>query len=80
MGQSCEEMAKTWSITRESQDELAYTSQQNAAKAYAEGFYDDLVIEFKGTKRDGILRPDTTMEKMAKLKPAFDKMQNSQVL
>jgi acetyl-CoA C-acetyltransferase len=73
MGQSCEEMAKTWSITRESQDELAYTSQQNAAKAYAKGFYDDLVIEFKGTKRDGILRPDTTMEKMAKLKPAFDK-------
>jgi acetyl-CoA C-acetyltransferase len=73
MGQSCEDMAKTWKISRESQDELAYNSQQNAAKAYADGFYKDLVIEFKGTNRDGILRPDTTMEKMAKLKPAFDK-------
>jgi acetyl-CoA C-acetyltransferase len=73
MGQSCEDMAKTWGISREAQDKLAYDSQQNAAKAYADGFYDDLVIEFKGSRRDGILRADTTMEKMAKLKPCFDK-------
>lgn len=73
MGESCEIMAKTWSISREAQDKLAYDSQQKAAKAYAEGFYEDLVIEFKGTKRDGILRPDTTLEKMKSLKPAFDK-------
>lgn len=73
MGESCEDMAKTWSITREAQDQLAYDSQQKAAKAYAEGFFDDLVIEFKGNRRDGILRPDTTLEKMGSLKPAFDR-------
>jgi acetyl-CoA C-acetyltransferase len=73
MGESCEDMAKTWKITREDQDQLAYTSQQNCAKAYNDGFFDDLIVEFKGHKKDGILRPDTTLEKMAKLKPAFDK-------
>jgi len=73
MGESCEDMAQTWKIKREDQDQLAFTSQQNCAKAYESGFFDDLVIEFKGAKKDGILRADTTLEKMAKLKPAFDK-------
>lgn len=73
MGESCEDMAKQWEIKREDQDQLAYTSQQNCAKAYDASFFDDLVIEFNGHKKDGILRPDTTLEKMAKLKPAFDK-------
>ena len=72
MGESCEDMAKTWSITREAQDQLAFTSQTNAAKAYEAGFYEDMVIEFKGKKVDGILRP-TPLEKLGKLKPAFDK-------
>jgi acetyl-CoA C-acetyltransferase len=73
MGESCEEMAKFWKITREAQDQLAYESQQKAAKAYEQGFYEDLIVEFKNKKVDGILRADSTLEKFAKLKPAFDK-------
>jgi len=73
MGDHCELMVKEWKITREAQDELAATSHQNAAKAYKDGFFDDMIIPFKGLKRDGILRDDTTKEKLAKLKPAFDR-------
>lgn len=73
MGESCEDMAKTWSIAREDQDQLAYESHQKAAAAYARGFYSDLVVPFRGLEKDNILRPDTTLEKLATLKPAFDK-------
>lgn len=73
MGQHCEMMVKDWNISREAQDELAYKSHQNAAKAYEEGFYNDLIFPFKGVEKDAFLRADTTMEKLAKLKPAFDK-------
>lgn len=72
MGESCEDMAKTWNISREEQDQLAYESQQKAAKAYEEGWYEDLIVEFKGSKKDGILRT-APLDKLAKLKPAFDK-------
>jgi acetyl-CoA C-acetyltransferase len=72
MGQHTEKMIKEWKITREEQDRLAYESHQKAAKAYDEGFYSDLVTPFKGLSRDTIVRPDTTMEKLAKLKTAFD--------
>lgn len=72
MGESCEVMAKTWNISREAQDLLAFESQQKAAAAYAEGWYEDMVVEFMGTKKDGIMR-ETQLEKLAKLKPAFDK-------
>lgn len=72
MGESCEDMAKTWNISRERQDELAFKSQANAEKAYKEGWYDDLVVEFKGTKKDGTIR-ETSLDKLAKLKPAFDR-------
>lgn len=72
MGESCEDMAKTWNISREDQDKLAFDSQANAAKAYNEGWYDDMVVEFRGKKKDGILR-EAPLEKLAKLKPAFDK-------
>lgn len=72
MGESCEDMAKTWNISREEQDQLAFESQQNAARAYNEGWNDDLIVEFKGVKKDGIIR-ETSMEKLARLKPAFDK-------
>ncbi len=64
-------MAQTWQIPRESQDALALESHRNAAAAYEEGFFDDLVVEFRGLRRDHNLRPDTSMEKLAKLKPAF---------
>lgn len=72
MGQHTELMVQEWGITQKEQDQLAFESHQKAAKAYAEGFYDDLIFEFKGLKKDTILRPDTTIEKLAKLKPAFD--------
>lgn len=73
MGEHCELMVKEWKISREAQDELAYQSHQNAAKAYEEGFHDEFLVEFKGLKKDTITRKDTTLEKLAKLKPAFDK-------
>ncbi|WP_143307134.1 acetyl-CoA C-acetyltransferase [Chitinophaga vietnamensis] len=72
MGQHTEKMVKEWNISREAQDELAYHSHMNAEKAYQEGFYDDLVFPFKGVKKDTIIRPGTSMEQLAKLKPAFD--------
>lgn len=73
MGEHCELMVKEWKISRIDQDQLSFESHQKAAKAYKEGFYDDMVIEFKGLKKDGIVREDTSLEKLAKLKPAFDK-------
>jgi len=73
MGEHTELMVKEWKISREAQDQLALASHLNLAKAYDEGFFKDLVFEFQGLTRDGILRPDTTLEKLAKLKPAFDK-------
>lgn len=73
MGEHCELMVKEWKIPREEQDEIAFHSHQNAAKAFEEGFHDELITEYKGMKRDPITRKDTTMEKLAKLRPAFDK-------
>ena len=73
MGESCEDMAKTWQITREAQDQLAYESHHKAAAAYARGFFDDLVVPFRDLSKDNILRADTSLEKLASLKPAFDK-------
>ena len=72
MGESCEDMAKTWNISREAQDQLAFDSQRKAAQAYAEGWYDDQVVSFKGKNKDGVIR-DTKLEKLASLRPAFDK-------
>jgi len=72
MGQHTEKMVKEWKITRVEQDQFAFVSHMKAALAYKEGFYDDLVIPFKGAKRDTILREDTTPEKLGKLKTAFD--------
>jgi acetyl-CoA C-acetyltransferase len=73
MGQSCELMAQEWGITREAQDQLAYESHMKAAAAWKEGFYNDLVTPFHGANADNNVRADTTLEKLAKLKPAFDK-------
>jgi acetyl-CoA C-acetyltransferase len=73
MGQHCELMAREWGITREEQDRLALKSHQNAAKAYDEGFHDDLIVPFAGVLKDNNVRADTTLEKMATMKPAFDK-------
>jgi acetyl-CoA C-acetyltransferase len=74
MGEHCELMAKEWGITREAQDLLAYESHKKAAAAYDEGFMDDLVIPCAGVFRDNNVRGDISLEKMAELKPAFDKV------
>jgi acetyl-CoA C-acetyltransferase len=73
MGDHCEDMAKEWNISRDSQDEFAVASHRKLAAAYERGFLDDLVVSFRGVSRDNILRPDTSIEKLATLKPAFDK-------
>src|SRR5271170_6434300 len=72
MGESTELMVKTWGITRAEQDQLAFESHKNAAAAYAAGFYKDLVRDYLGLSQDNNIRTDTTIEKLAKLRPAFD--------
>ena len=73
MGDHCEQMAKEWQVSREAQDQLALESHHKLAAAYADGFFEDLLVPFRGLRRDGFLRPDSTLEKLASLKPAFDK-------
>ena len=73
MGEHCERMVKEWGISREAQDQLSFESHQKGARAYGDGFYSDLVFPFQGLEKDALLRPDTTMDKLAKLRPAFDK-------
>ncbi|HEX7738358.1 MAG TPA: acetyl-CoA C-acetyltransferase [Marmoricola sp.] len=65
--------ALEWQIGREEQDELAVKSHQNLAKSYEDGWQDDLVTPFHGVERDNNLRADSSMEKLAKLKPVFGK-------
>jgi acetyl-CoA C-acetyltransferase len=72
MGESTELMVKTWGITRAEQDQLALESHQKAAAAYAAGFYKELVHDYLGVAKDNNIRTDTTLEKLAKLKPVFD--------
>ena len=73
MGDHCQVTAKEWNIAREDQDRLAWESHQKLAKAYGEGFFDDLITPMAGLDKDNILRPDTTLEKLATLKPCFDR-------
>ncbi|MEO8238889.1 MAG: acetyl-CoA C-acetyltransferase [Flavobacterium sp.] len=73
MGEHTEITAKHYGISREEQDELAYLSHHNMAKAYDEGFYSDMITPYLGLETDNNLRRDTTLEKLARLKPAFDK-------
>ena len=62
-----------WQISRESQDQLAAASHHNLAAAYDRGFFDDLVTPFLGVTRDQNLRSDTSVDKLALLKPVFGK-------
>ncbi|MBL8201350.1 MAG: acetyl-CoA C-acetyltransferase [Chromatiales bacterium] len=73
MGQSTEITAKQWGITRADQDQLAMESHHKAAKAWAEGFYKDLVAPFSGATADNNVRADTSLEKLGKLRPVFDR-------
>ena len=72
MGESTELMVKTWGITRAEQDQLALESHQKAAKAYASGFYKELVRDYLDVTQDNNIRADTNLDKLAKLKPVFD--------
>lgn len=71
MGGHTAESAVKWGITREDQDQLTLESHEKLAAAYDRGFFDDLITPFKGLERDANLRPGGTLEKLAKLKPAF---------
>ena len=73
MGEHAALTALEWGITREAQDELAYRSHLNLAAAYDRGFQNDLITPYLGLEKDQNLRPDTTVEKLAKLKPVFGK-------
>ena len=71
MGQHTEMMARTWKIPRADQDVLALTSHERASRAWKEGFYDDLVVPYLGLTADNNVRADSSLEKLAKLKPSF---------
>ncbi len=73
MGEHQALTALEWNISREDQDQLAVNSHVNLARAYEEGFLADLMTPYKGLTRDNNLRPDSSMEKLAKLKPCFGK-------
>jgi acetyl-CoA C-acetyltransferase len=71
MGEHTAIMAREWAIGREEQDELAMTSHHRLAAAYESGWMDDLVVPYLGLNVDQNLRPDSSMEKLTKLKPVF---------
>ncbi|HYS35285.1 MAG TPA: acetyl-CoA C-acetyltransferase [Pseudonocardiaceae bacterium] len=71
MGEHAAITAREWGVGRAEQDELAATSHQRLAAAYDRGFFDDLVTPYLGLTRDENLRPDSSADKLAKLKPAF---------
>jgi acetyl-CoA C-acetyltransferase len=73
MGEHQARTTKQWEIPREAQDELAAASHVRAAAAYERGFFDDLVTPYLGLERDQNMRPDSDIEKLAKLKPVFGK-------
>ncbi|WP_028809340.1 acetyl-CoA C-acetyltransferase [Streptomyces sp. 351MFTsu5.1] len=71
MGEHAAVTAAAWGVTRQDQDELAATSHQRLAAAYERGFFEELVVPFRGLTRDQNLRPDSTPTKLAALKPVF---------
>lgn len=72
MGQSCERMAQAWQVSRAEQDQLALDSHLRAAAAWRSGFFSDLVVPYQGLSTDDNVRADTSLEKLAKLRPSFD--------
>jgi acetyl-CoA C-acetyltransferase len=73
MGDHCQITAKEWNIPRDEQDKLAFESHRKMAAAYERGFFKDMITPFMGLERDNNLRGDTTLEKLASLKPCFDR-------
>lgn len=74
MGGHTELSAKYYGIGREEQDAFALESHRKMAAAYDRGFFTDMISPFMGLEQDNNLRRDSSPEKMAKLKPAFDKV------
>ncbi len=72
MGEHAELMVKEWNISRRDQDQLAYESHQKAALAHEDGFHEDLMTCFQKVTKDTIIRKETTLSKLAQLKPVFD--------
>jgi acetyl-CoA C-acetyltransferase len=73
MGEHTEITAKDWNVTRDEQDRIALESHRRSVAAWDRGFFDDLVIPFGDLRRDTIPRTDTSVEKLAKLPPSFDR-------
>jgi len=73
MGEHTELTAKEWHVSRDEQDRIALASHQSALAAWDRGFFDDLVIPLGDTRRDTIPRADTSIAKLAKLPPSFDR-------
>lgn len=73
MGEHCEEMAKEWEIPRDWQDQIALDSHNNAVAAQEAGFFDDLLFPYGGATKDAFPRGNTSLEKLGKLNPAFDR-------
>ena len=76
MGESMEITAQKWEVQRELQDQLALASHVKAAAAYDAGWYEDLVIPYMDVEEDNNIRRDTTLDKLKKLKPVFDRSGN----
>jgi acetyl-CoA C-acetyltransferase len=76
MGQHCEMMAKEFHVSRAEQDQLAFDSHKKAVAAYASGYMDDLLVPCAGVYRDNNMRADISLDKIATLKPAFDKSEH----
>jgi acetyl-CoA C-acetyltransferase len=73
MGEHTEDMAKEWKITREQEDELSFESHRRAVAGQDRGFFNDLIVPLDGVSKDHFPRRDTSVEKLAKLKPVFDR-------
>jgi acetyl-CoA acetyltransferase family protein len=73
MGEHTEIMVKEWGISRVEQDEIAYHSHMNAAAATEDGRLPAEIVPLDGVEHDTIIRPGTTMEKLASLPPVFDR-------
>ncbi|MEM7679670.1 MAG: thiolase family protein [Pseudomonadota bacterium] len=73
MGETAENLAKQYDISREAQEEFAVNSHQKAAAAAQSGKFDDEIVPIGDVKADGTIRPDSNVEKLATLNPAFDK-------
>jgi acetyl-CoA C-acetyltransferase len=77
MGEHAAITAREWGITREEQDQLAVASHRNLAAAWNRGFFDDLVTAYLGLRRDQNMRPEASIESLARLRPVFGKNGNA---